>query len=52
MSFRFIKYALCMAALLLTACRQQSDNVLNYAYNDNMAFGSAEKSYAAKFDVT
>ena len=51
MSSRFIKYTLCVAALLLVACRQQSDNVLNYAYNDNMAFGSAEKSYAAKFDV-
>lgn len=51
MSFRVIKYTVCMAVLLLVACRQQSDNVLNYAYNDNMAFGTAEKSYAAKFDV-
>ena len=25
--------------------------MLNYAYNDYMAFGEAEKSYAAKFDV-
>ena len=33
------------------SCRQESDQVLNYAYNDQMAFGEAESSYAAKFDV-
>ena len=37
--------------VLLIGCRQKSDNVLNYAFNDNMAFQSAEKSFAAKFDV-
>ena len=37
--------------VLLAGCRQKSDNVLNYAYQDNMAFGEASKSYAAKFDV-
>lgn len=40
-----------LCVLALTSCRQESDSVLNYAYNDRMAFGSAEKSYAAKFDV-
>lgn len=40
-----------VSAVALSACRQQSDEVLNYAYNDNMAFGAAESSYAAKFDV-
>ena len=25
--------------------------MLNYAYNDQMAFGAAERSYVAKFDV-
>lgn len=40
-----------LGALALTSCRQESDEVLNYAYNDYMAFGDAESSYAAKFDV-
>jgi hypothetical protein len=38
-------------AVLFTACRQESDDVLNYAHQDEMAFSKAERSYAAKFDV-
>ena len=40
-----------MSAVVLTACRQESDQVMNYAYKDQMAFGAAENSYSAKFDV-
>ena len=43
--------ALVLSALAMTSCRQESDPVMNYAYNDQMAFGAAENSYAAKFDV-
>lgn len=40
-----------LCALALAGCRQKSDEVLSYAYNDNMAFGEANKSYAGKFKV-
>ena len=42
----FFVFALCMVG-----CRQQSDEVLSYAYNDHMAFGEANRSYAGKFKV-
>jgi choline dehydrogenase-like flavoprotein len=35
----------------MAGCRQQSDEVLSYVYNDNMAFGKADTSYAGKFEV-
>lgn len=41
--------ALCV--IMFSACRQHSDEVLNYTYNDRMAFGEADRSYAAKFEV-
>lgn len=37
--------------LMLIGCRKESDNVLSYAFNDNMAFGAAERSFAKKFDI-
>ena len=37
--------------VLLAGCRQDSDNVMNYAYEDNMAFGDAMHSFAGEFDV-
>ena len=40
-----------LTVLTFSSCRQESDDVLNYAYQDEMAFGGAERSYAAKFDV-
>ena len=40
-----------LGVIMLTACRQESDDVLNYAHQDEMAFSKAESSYAAKFDV-
>ena len=40
-----------LCALALAGCRQKSDEVLSYAYNDNMAFGEANRSYAGKFEV-
>ena len=48
---RIIFFIVAIGALALTSCRQESDEVLNYAYNDQMAFAAAENSYAAKFDV-
>ena len=42
---------LVLCSLCLTACRQRSDEVLSYAYNDRMAFGEADRTYADKFDV-
>lgn len=40
-----------LTVLTVPSCRMDSDNVMNYAYKDRMAFGDAENSYAAKFDV-
>ena len=42
-----------VALLLLTlgACREQSDTLMNYAHNDQLAFAEAENSYAGKFKV-
>jgi len=34
-----------------TSCREQSDTLMNYAYNDQLTFSDAEKSYAGKFKV-
>lgn len=44
-------FLIAVAVVMLAGCRQQSDEVLNYAHQDSMAFGKAESSYAAKFDV-
>ena len=49
-SLFFVLYSLSFATLL-SSCRMESDDVLNYAYQDEMAFSDAESSYAAKFDV-
>jgi hypothetical protein len=40
-----------LCSLAMAGCRQQSDEVLSYVYNDNMAFGKADTSYAGKFEV-
>ena len=37
--------------LMLTGCRQESDYVLSYAFNDEMAFNKADSSFVGKFDV-
>ena len=39
--------------LLMTAwsCRQESDALMAYDQNENLVFGAAEKSFAAKFEV-
>lgn len=44
-------FLIAAAAVLFTGCRLESDDVLNYAHQDEMAFSKAEGSYAAKFDV-
>ena len=40
-----------MLTLGITSCHKDSDVVLNYAYNDEMAFNKAKDSYAEKFKV-
>ena len=42
-----------MAGLLLTltGCRQESDNVMSYAFNDAMAFQKADTSFVGEFEV-
>ena len=42
---------LTVLTVILSGCRKESDEVLNYAHQDDMAFRKAEGSYAAKFDV-
>ena len=37
--------------LMMIGCRKESDNVVSYAFNDNMAFGEAYRSFAKKFDI-
>ena len=40
-----------MLTLGITSCHKDSDVVLNYAYNDDMAFNKAKESFAEKFKV-
>ena len=37
--------------LAVSSCREQNDTLMNYAYNDYLAFNEAENSYAGKFKV-
>lgn len=37
--------------VLVTSCREESDALQNYAFNDGLAFDKAQKSYAGKFKV-
>ena len=37
--------------VLVTSCREESDALQNYAFNDGLAFEKAQKSYAGKFKV-
>ena len=37
--------------LTLTGCRQESDNVMSYAFNDAMAFQKADTSFVGEFEV-
>ena len=37
--------------LLVTSCREESDALQNYAFNDGLAFEKAQKSFAGKFKV-
>ena len=37
--------------VLVTSCREESDALQNYAFNDGLAFEKAKKSYAGKFKV-
>ena len=37
--------------LTLGACREQSDTLVSYGHQDQLAFGEAETSYAGKFKV-
>ena len=37
--------------LMLTGCRQESDNVLSYAFNDAMAFQKADTCFVGEFEV-
>ncbi len=37
--------------VMVTGCREESDVVQNYVFNDGLAFDEAQKSYAGKFKV-
>ena len=37
--------------VLVTSCREESDALQNYAFNDGLAFEKARKSFAGKFKV-
>ena len=37
--------------LMLTGCRQESDNVMSYAFKDAMAFQKADTSFVGEFEV-
>ena len=37
--------------VLVTSCREESDALQNYAFNDGLAFEKAQKSFAGKFKV-
>ena len=44
-------FLMAAAVVMMAGCRMESDDVLNYAHQDEMAFSKAEGSYTAKFDV-
>ena len=37
--------------VMVTSCREESDAVQNYVFNDGQAFKEAKESYAGKFQV-
>lgn len=37
--------------LMLTGCRQESDNIMSYAFKDAMAFQKADTSFVGEFEV-
>ena len=37
--------------VLVTSCREESDALQNYVFNDGLAFDNAQKSFAGKFKV-
>ena len=37
--------------MTISSCRSESDTLLGYDQNEELVFGAAEKSFAAKFDV-
>lgn len=43
--------AVLVLALNMMGCREESDQMLSYAFNENIAFQKAETSYAEKFKV-
>ena len=40
-----------MLMMSVTSCHKESDGMLSYVYNDDMAFAGAKKSYAEEFKV-
>ena len=38
--------------VMVTSCREESDAVQNYVFNDGQAFKEAKESYAGKFNHT
>lgn len=40
-----------LTTMLLAGCRQESDNVMSYAFNDAMAFQKADTSFVGEFEV-
>ena len=40
-----------MLMMSVTSCHKESDGMLSYVYNDDMAFAGAQKSYAEEFKV-
>lgn len=36
---------------MLAGCRKESDSLVSYAFNENIAFAQADSSFAAKFDI-
>lgn len=51
MKNRIMILGVLILTLCVTSCHKESDVVLNYGNNDNMAFAEAEKSFTGKFNV-
>ncbi|MBR7153966.1 MAG: hypothetical protein IKD12_01485, partial [Paludibacteraceae bacterium] len=51
MNRKSLHIILCALMCVCVSCREEPDNVFSYAYDDNLVYGKAERSYGEKFKV-
>lgn len=51
MNRNLLHIILCALMCVCVSCREEPDNVLSYAFDDNLAYGKAKNSFGEKFKV-